>query len=139
MRLAPEVRAFRARSNHQANLFLLVMTDGDRLGVLKRKSSFDAQLKAEGLRERSAQEKIVYLVPTWSIETWLIWLCNQEGRFPEFGEANAYRDHSTYTALCGRDGITSKLASANWPEVRTLELPTVPSLSDARLELKRIP
>ncbi len=51
---------------------LIVMVDGDNVGVQRRKGELDAALRDASEPSRSAHEPIVILVPTWSIETWLL-------------------------------------------------------------------
>ena len=65
-----EVRDLRSRSK-QRNLALLVVIDGDQHGPIERKRQLDTTLMDQGTPMRSAPERIVITVPTWSIETWL--------------------------------------------------------------------
>jgi hypothetical protein len=51
---------------------ILVMIDGDNLGVDRRKQQLDDALRDAGEAQRGPQEPIVILVPTWSVETWLL-------------------------------------------------------------------
>lgn len=51
---------------------LIVMIDGDNMGVAQRKRSLDESLVKSGQSIRADNEPVVVLVPTWSIETWLL-------------------------------------------------------------------
>lgn len=51
---------------------ILVMIDGDNFGLTRRKQQLDEALRDAGELTRAPQEPIVILVPTWSIETWLL-------------------------------------------------------------------
>lgn len=48
------------------------MIDGDNMGVAQRKRSLDESLVKSGQSIRADNEPVVVLVPTWSIETWLL-------------------------------------------------------------------
>jgi hypothetical protein len=48
------------------------MIDGDNLGVQKRKEQLEAALREGNEPPRAANEPVVLLVPTWSVETWLL-------------------------------------------------------------------
>ncbi len=133
-RFPEEARKFRGQS-HQRNLALVVMIDGDRFGVRSRKDSLDAALVAQGVRARGDDERLAYLVPTWSIETWLAWLTGADGPFAAFGESAAYKDDATYRRISpsARDAVSA------WKGIRARETAVVPSLTDARTELERLP
>ena len=138
-RLEAEVVAFRARANHQANLVLFVMSDGDNEGVQGRKATLDGRLVSAGHAARGANERIVYLVSTWSIETWLFWLCNPGLTASGITEGAAYKDDATYKARVREGSISVKEAVAHWLPARATESAAVPSLADARVEWDRVP
>jgi hypothetical protein len=68
------VRALRAR-RHQQNLGLLIGIDGDNQGVQARERELAEELVAAQEPPREPAEPIALFVPTWSIETWLAYLC----------------------------------------------------------------
>ncbi len=70
-RYAREVRAT-TRRRPAERVAILVMIDGDNFGVSRRKQQLDDALRDAGEPPRAPQEPIVILVPTWSIETWLL-------------------------------------------------------------------
>jgi hypothetical protein len=133
-----QVKAHRSQANHQKNLMLLVLTDGDRLGVTARKESLDKQLVGQGKPSRGPSERILCFVPTWSIETWLIWLCGAETEFVPFGETTKLKG-GTFDRLFDGEKISMKLAAENWTTARPDETKRLPSLADAREELRRAP
>ena len=51
---------------------LIVMVDGDNLGFARRKRELDQTLADSGGALRTATEPVIVLVPTWSVETWLV-------------------------------------------------------------------
>lgn len=72
-RFPREVAAYR-RQAAKRQTRLLVMIDGDRIGVEGRKHRFDGACREKKIEPRKDTEQIVVLVPTWNIETWLHWL-----------------------------------------------------------------
>jgi hypothetical protein len=106
--------AHRSQAAHQANLVLVVMTDGDRFGVVARKASLDDELANAGQRPRQSAERIAYLVPTWSIETWLAWLCGAAGDLEGFDEAKPYKNDNGYRRAADRGVISTKKAATAW-------------------------
>jgi hypothetical protein len=140
-RVIEEVREHRSRASNQPKLVLILMTDGDRFGVAARKRSFDRALISAGLDPRSPRERILYLVPTWSIDTWLAWLCAKDKLAP-VDEAGTYKKLprlGAYRALVEAGQITAKLAVERWDVVHSDEATSVPSLTDARQECTRVP
>ena len=109
------------RASHQRGLGFLILIDGDNKGVSGRLA---------GIPARTGTDRISIMVPTWSIETWTLWLLGEDvdetaslkHRLPEqdFGE---------------RIGT----AVANWHATATRDLSKVPSLERGREELKRLP
>jgi hypothetical protein len=65
-RLPDEVSAFRSRASH-ASTVLLVVRDADEDSVQEVETRLDGLLDST----RRVNEKIVYLIPKWHIETWL--------------------------------------------------------------------
>jgi len=55
------------RARHQVGLGFLVLVDGDNVG-------FKARLEKLKADERAPDDRIVLLAPTWSVETWVLWL-----------------------------------------------------------------
>lgn len=53
---------------------LVVMIDGDALGVSRRKSTLGVACQTMGVNPRDDGDQVAVLVPTWNIETWLAYL-----------------------------------------------------------------
>jgi hypothetical protein len=70
-RYAHEVRVTTRRRPGQ-RVVMIVMIDGDNVGLQRRKEQLEASLREAGEPVRQAEEPIVILVPTWSVETWLL-------------------------------------------------------------------
>ncbi len=70
------------RRTHVATT-LIVLADGDAVGVNKRLRRLDEACERQGVAVRAAEEKVAVFIPTWNIETWLAYLDGQtvdEGR-----------------------------------------------------------
>jgi hypothetical protein len=127
--LAKTYRQFR-----RENVALLVAIDGDREGTTRRKRELDEALVKANMSSRTSDEAIAVCVPTWSIETWIVWLCGWEG----VTETQPYKDSNEYTRARRTDEVSAKAAVAKWTPVRPGEQDGVPSLTDARTELQRM-
>ena len=53
---------------------LLVMVDGDEIGVQKSLKQFEQSCRKHSVQPRNSADEIAILVPTWNIETWLAYL-----------------------------------------------------------------
>jgi hypothetical protein len=134
-----EAKAHRSRAGAQPNLILVVMTDGDRFGVAARKASLDDRLGKDEQPRRGPTERIACLIPTWSIETWLAWLCQAENELAGFSEATSFKNDGTFERLWAKKAISARLAIEGWAQLRHDEAARIPSLEDARTELRRVP
>ncbi len=76
-RFPREVAAYR-RLGGKRQTRLLVMIDGDSLGVECRTQRLATACREKQIEPRKDTEQIVVLVPTWNIETWLFWLDGHE-------------------------------------------------------------
>lgn len=78
---------------------------------------------------RAASERLAIFVPTWEIETWVLWL------------TGAQVDESiSYKGSLNSDTFREKLPKAisAWSTPRADETKKVPSLAHGREELKRL-
>jgi len=116
-------------SSHQQQLGFVVLIDGDRVGLRARKISLCGSPD-----RRNASDRIAILVPTWSIETWVLWLTASDK--PEFtvGESRSLKDRLPSAEFHRRVDD----AVSGWPSVREGEDAIVPSLADASRELDRL-
>ena len=69
-----ELKAHRLRPVNQA---LVVILDGDRVGVEERVRQLNEACETAGVNVRTPDERIAVLVPTWNIETWLSYLSGE--------------------------------------------------------------
>lgn len=72
-RFAIELAAYRSNRNRVAQ-GLIVVCDGDRLGVGGRIDDFADTCRAHGVAPRKADDRVALFVPTWNVETWLAYL-----------------------------------------------------------------
>jgi hypothetical protein len=133
-RAAPEVRALRARPHQR--LGLILVRDGDNVGVLARKQQVDEALATAALSPRQIDERIVLPVPTWSVENWLLHLLGDnevdENVRPASGGAT-WKER--YERQHGDDERAAALnAAAAWSRRE----PALPSVADGRAEMARL-
>ena len=62
-----------SRRTHVATA-LLVVADGDAVGVDGRLRRLDEACKRRGVAARSSSDNVAVFIPTWNIETWLAYL-----------------------------------------------------------------
>ena len=111
----------------------MAVRDGDSAGLTSRKTDLDGALRDAELDPRQEDERIATPVPTWSIETWILALLGDasvdetvsrkrdfERRYPEKQERQALGD-----------------AAQAWRS-RADQFPSVPSLTDSKIEMSRI-
>jgi hypothetical protein len=126
---AEEVRILRSKSFQK--LGVVAIRDGDRLGVGRRKRELDLALADAGLDPRGAEERIATPVPTWSIETWLLFL---NGHVPD--ESRSFVGDFEAAFRTGDDEEEAiRRAARSWGPVAPGE---PPSLADGRAELGRL-
>ena len=66
-----ELKAHRSRPVSQA---LVVMVDGDRDGIGARLYQLGQACRDAGVAERTEEERVAIIIPSWNIETWLAYL-----------------------------------------------------------------
>jgi hypothetical protein len=117
------------RSKNFQRLGLVAIRDGDAVGLAGRKVELEEELDSHGLERRSPSERIATPVPTWSIETWLLFLnghnvVETESLVKEY--ESHYRDE---------EELAIRNAADAWVE-RTNRDPN--SLQDGKLEMGRL-
>ena len=123
---AGRVADFRSKANHQQNLALLAVIDGDNQGCAERKRVLDERLATNG---RQAAERILVWVPTWSVETWLEWL----------GGNTSVTESQSYKSATNQMPLTAAFGQALRNAFKTPGPAPLSSLTDARLEWQRFP
>jgi len=142
-RYAEAVRKWRSE-RHDANVALLVVIDGDNRGVALRREDLAKKLKDAGQDPITPADPVAILVPTRHIETWIGWLC---GHRPVDEQTRYKVDRGPLPPAASemarkiRNGdYTPRGAVKNWAPPAADEEEQVPSLSDARREIKdRLP
>jgi hypothetical protein len=125
-----EIKLLRSK-NYQHDLCAIVVRDGDRLGIERRKEELDAELNHAGLGRREPDERIATPVPTWSIETWLLALLGQD----EINEAKPFNEAFEHRYPTEKQAL--KEAARTWCDDPTTG-ESLASLRDGRLELARL-
>lgn len=130
-RYSREAKALRAKS-HQRQLCLLVVRDGDSVGVVARKAELDQELLAQGLPLRRDGERIGLPVPTWSIETWLLALLGHQDLDERTSlKQSFHREHGRDLRAALRQAVDA------WMDGPPAE-GEPPSLVDGRFEVARL-
>lgn len=124
-RYAHEVRVT-IRRRPGERVAIIVMIDGDNVGLQKRKEQLEESLREAGEMTRQHEEPIVILVPTWSVETWLL------PRSPDVVESMDMKPRMRSPQLEHFEGAARRVVTPDGDE------PLV-SLKDASHEVKRIP
>jgi hypothetical protein len=126
----PRVESMARASKHQSHLGFLVIVDGDQHGLVGRMH----QVVGEPDRREHA-DRIAVWVPTWSIETWVLWLCDRRIDGEPVDDRRSLKHDvkdNDYRSLVSA-------AVAAWEPPRGTETSAMPSLSRARAEVRRLP
>jgi len=111
---------YRRVHHQQPRLGFLVMVDGDNAGFQSRLRDLEADRRASG-------DRIAILAPTWSVETWVLWLAGE----------SVTETEQTRGRLSSDFAERLRSAIAQWTPPQKNELP---SLASARIELdNRLP
>jgi hypothetical protein len=126
----PQV-VLRARAaRNQARRGFLVIVDGNSVGLTARLRSLCGEPDLRGQSDR-----IAIWVPTWSVETWVLWLCRRQIEGGDVSETQSYKtdiDPDEYGALAVQ-------AVGGWDPPRPEEAKALPALATARRETARLP
>jgi hypothetical protein len=101
-----ELKAHRSRPVSQA---LVVLIDGDDQGTVARLQRLGQACREAGVAERTQEERVAVLIPTWNIETWLAYLEGEkvgEGRrdYPRLVRERECHRHVDELARMCREG-----------------------------------
>lgn len=124
-----EVRLLRQYKDER--VALIAITDGDKVGLSQRKNDFAGALAIKGVPPRKIDERIAILVPTWSIETWLMWLCGID----DIKEDTTYKNSAKFMQA---SASPTRAAGEFFSTPRVNENAQVPALQDARIEMQRL-
>lgn len=100
------------RRSHVATT-LLLLADGDAVGIDGRLRRLDAACKRRGVAARSPADSVAVFIPTWNIETWLAYLDDQtvdESRknYPRLARPGDCRRHvGVLVEMCQRGTLRS--------------------------------
>ncbi|MGI9346711.1 MAG: hypothetical protein ACR2PV_01825 [Gammaproteobacteria bacterium] len=75
-RYPQELRMLREKKHQK--LALIVVIDGDNVGVDRRFNQLQKSCQDCNIPPRQESEKVAFFVPTWNIETWLAYLGGQD-------------------------------------------------------------
>jgi hypothetical protein len=120
----------RVRRSPQEAVGLVVVLDGDELGLSRRLKELDETLD----QKRGSHERVAACVPTRNVETWEYWLCGAR----DVDESTDYK--IAFQREVGRGSMNRNRAVEAWfaqssEAQRQLEVEHVPSLAAGRQEL----
>ena len=127
-RFPRELAAYRRKRGSVAQA-LIVILDGDRRGVGERQVELDEACSTKEIETRRDDERVLVLVPTWNIETWIAYLDGQH-------VDEARRDYPRLTRP--RECQRCVEALAAMCRDRMLRSPAPPSLESACTEYERL-
>lgn len=127
VRFPRELAAYRRQRRAVAQA-LIVILDGDKKGARRRAAELDEACRSNQMDVRRLDERVLVLVPTWNIETWIAYLDGQTvdeakhdyPRLPRPSECQPRVE--TLAAMC---------------RARMLRAPAPPSLESACTEYAR--
>lgn len=128
VRFPKELAAYRRQQGAVAQA-LIVILDGDRKGARRRQADLDEVCRANQVDVRRRDERVLVLVPTWNIETWIAYLDGQtvdeaEPNYPRLPRPRECQPRvETLAAMC---------------QDRVLRAPAPPSLESACTEYARL-
>lgn len=126
----PKVQGTARRCGHQKSLKFLAVVDRDAEGVAKRLVSL------LGPRQPlTPDDNVGIWIPTWNIETWVLWLCQRKVNGIEVDQSASFK-HELRTTADFKAAVCQAVAC--WDPPRANEQQRVPSLKSARHEIERI-
>ena len=127
-RFPVELAAYRRKQASVAQA-LIVILDGDNHGIHARQAELDEACQSKGIEARQRDERVLVLVPTWNIETWIAYLDGiavdeATPNYPRLARPRECRDHVRKLATMCQSG--------------RLQLPAPSSLESACAEYARL-
>ena len=116
-RFPKELQGYRSRRTH-IDQGLVVMLDGDAVGLERRLHSLDESCRECGVKPRRDDDRVAVFVPTWNIETWLAYLSGQavdeaESDYPKLERPRDCQRHvDTLVEMCRAGALREPAPSA---------------------------
>jgi hypothetical protein len=114
------------RTHQNENVCLIVIVDGDDKGIAKRKQMLDEALAKLGAVVLAKTERVVRLIPTWSIDTWCV-----DPDAQGLNETYSYKRQSWTPSKQQLDQAAMRVVTLHPNE-------PLPSIVDAHTELSRL-
>jgi len=121
------------RQRHQEAAGLIVVVDGDTLGLAARINEINGYLARAGMEGLRNVDKVAVCVPCRNIETWCLWFCNVR----PLNEIDDFKSRWRKEAHKTREAADAWFAPTAPAEVDA-EKNTLPALSAARAEINRV-
>lgn len=116
-RFPRELQGYRARRTH-IDQGLVVMLDGDAVGLEERLRSLDESCRERRVEPRRDDDRVAVFVPTWNIETWFVYLDGQavdeaESDYPKLERPRDCQRHvDTLVGMCRAGALKKPAPSA---------------------------
>jgi hypothetical protein len=132
-RVAEAAKYLRQRPNE--TVALVIVIDGDELGLRGRLRDIGDRLSAAGLDPGELDERMVTFVPSRNVETWELWLSGRR----DLNETTDYKHEAERVLGAGsrRVLVDAWLVQLS-PDDAAEERMKLPALAHARLELARL-
>jgi len=129
-----------ARSKRQENYALVVAIDGDRHKLKGRMQQLDEEVEKARLATRTKDEKVTIFVPTWSVETWELWLCGDRTVDEDRDFEKRFRTWTRQGKASAKQAVEAwfQLSSSHPSNDRGTEKDRLPSLAAGREEVRRL-
>jgi hypothetical protein len=122
------------RQHHQEAVALLVVIDGDRIGLERR---LEAISTAAGFAGAAWEERIAKCVPCRNVETWALWLCGARDLDEETDYKPVFRQKVERGEISSRQAVNAWLTPL-LPAERETERNRLPALAHGRNEIERL-
>lgn len=114
---------------NQAGLGFIVVLDGDNVGFAAQKLGLEKRIDCDEALKSTFEERIAALIPTWSIDTWILAICGLE-----IVETTKTTDQTKHSI----EHEKVRYAALNFDSYRRALPAQLPAMVDAQLELKKL-
>ena len=114
---------------NQAGLGFIVVLDGDNVGFAAQKLDLEKRIDTDETLKSTFERRIAALIPTWSIDTWVLAICGSE-----IIEITKTTDQTKRSI----DDEKVRQAALNFDSYRRVLPAHLPAMVDAQLELRKL-
>jgi len=114
---------------NQAGLGFIVVLDGDAAGLVAQKTVLEKLIAGDVTLQFTFENRIAALIPTWSLDTWILAICGAE-----IAESTQITDEIKRSI----DDAKIRQAAAYFDAYRQATPAHLPAMIDAQLELNKL-